>query len=299
MRGSAFRDGRHAIVASDGHARRRRRVRRLQILSTLLSLVPLATFAAPPARTLFGLPYYSHGAIENFAQLLALPFLCIALLRHRRLEGWPYLGRVARTTLLLLLVWELAWNADVLFTSLRVAYLCKVHGGPHVYRTVEVEGFKGRFDIESIARKGFQYVETYGAYPGAKDVRLSMHDGQAISEPIEGLTSRYEYVRSYRTSAGYAIEKSGQKVIDRKDGSILGELVVWMIRPGLFDRLWLSLVPGRASPWTCGDVAPIREGRYDSLLGYRVYPSDYLAGLVLKPKSNAKFSSSTNIESQP
>jgi hypothetical protein len=284
MRGSAFRDGRHAIVASDGHARRRRRVRRLQILPTLLVLVPLATFAAPPARTLFGLPYYSHGAIENFAQLLALPFLCIALLRHRRLEGWPYLGRVARTTLLLLLVWELAWNADVLFTSLRVAYLCKVHGGPHVYRTVEVEGFMGVGSIEHYATKGYRYVERIKSLADSLFVRETLVDGEAHYAAVSEPRSRYRYIPSTRQHYGYAISRAGPRVVDNVDGSVLGEIVEWEIRPGLFDRIWLAMLPGLTRPWTCGDQAPEELGEFQPQLGIRPYPFDYLIDAVLKPE---------------
>lgn len=266
-------------VASAHPASRRRAV----VLCALL-LSAMSASAAPPARTLLGLPYYSYGAIENVATVLALPFLCFALLRHRRLEGWPYLLRAGRTTLVLLVAWEVAWNADVLFTSLRVAYLCKVHGGPRVYGTAEVEGFEGLFGIARLTEKGFSYVETYGPYPGAKSVRSRIANGEIIQEPVDELLSRYKYVRHYRSAHGYAIGRGGQKVIDRDDGKVLGELVVWSIYPGLFDSLWLSLVTGSPQPWTCGDRASDDIGVLDSRLGYHVYPDDYLAGVVLKPK---------------
>ncbi|MEQ8660380.1 MAG: hypothetical protein RLW62_06150 [Gammaproteobacteria bacterium] len=265
-------------VASAHPASRRRAV----VLCALL-LSAMSASAAPPARTLLGLPYYSYGAIENVATVLALPFLCFALLRHRRLEGWPYLLRAGRTTLVLLVAWEVAWNADVLFTSLRVAYLCKVHGGPRVYGTAEVEGFLGVTSIEHFAQKGYRYVERIESREPSKFVRLSLDNGEVVEKLVTEPLSRYQFAPSSRRYYGYAIHRAGPRVIDMGDSSVLGEIVHWEISPGLFDRLWLSLVPGSHRPWTCGDHAPREFGDFQEQLGIRPYPFDYLIDAVLKP----------------
>ena len=242
--------------------------------------------AAPPEHSLFGLPYYSTGAIEGFAQLLALFAFAFALLRHRRLRGWYYLRRVAVTTLLIVAVWEAVWNADVLFTSLRMAYLCHAQGGLQVYRTAEAEGIFGASDIAYWSERGFSYVES--RIPFTDDPpryrRTSLIDGEPHTEESTELKSRFKLAHSIGAPYGYSIRRGGPRIRDIASGEILGEIVVWRVYPGFFDRLWRSVLPGAWRPWTCGDSAPEGVGNYVVHRRIREYPKDHLVNAVLKPK---------------
>ena len=240
--------------------------------------------AAPPEHSLFGLPYYSTGAIEGFAQLLALFAFAFALLRHRRLRGWYYLRRVAVTTLLIVAVWEAVWNADVLFTSLRMAYRCHAQGGLQVYRTAEAEGFMGYGSVERETQRGFQYIERLNFGSDPNYFRETFRGGKVIREPVAEAMSRYWYVGHFRKDHGYVIRRSGERIIDLEDDSVMGELVTWEIYPGLFDRLWLSVLPGVRKPWTCSKEAPEGVGTFKPDLGEREYPPFYLLDAVLQPK---------------
>jgi hypothetical protein len=178
----------------------------------------------------------------------------------------------------------LAWNADVLFTSLRVAYLCKVHGGPHVYRTVEVEGFMGVGSIEHYAIKGYRYVERIKSLPDSAYIRETLVKGEVHYATVSEPWSRYRFIPSTRKRYGYAINRAGPRVVDNLDGSVLGEIVEWEILPGLFDRLWLAMLPGVTRPWTCGDQSPEAVDAFEPQLGIRPFPFDYLIDAVLKPE---------------
>jgi len=246
--------------------------------------------AAPPEHSVFGFPYYSTGAIEGFAQLVALFAFAFALIRHRRLQGWYYLRRVAVTTLLIVAVWETVWNADVLFTSLRMAYLCHTQGGLQVYRTAEAEGFMGYGDVAREAKKGFEYIERLNFGSDSKYIRETFRDGKVVREPVAEARSRYWYVGHFRTKHGYAIKRSGERIIALKDDSVMGELVTWEIYPGLFDRAWLSVLPGAWKPWTCSKEAPAGVGTFKPETGGWKYPPFYLLDVTLQPKSRANSS---------
>ena len=278
---------RHARGTAAGGARARSRA----IAVLLFGLVSAAAAeAAPPEHTLFGLPYYSTGAIEGFAQLIALLAFAFALLRHRRLHGWTYLRRVAVTTLLIVAIWEAAWNADVLFTSLRMAYLCHTQGGLQVYRTAEADGFMGYGSVERETHRGFEYIErlNFGSEPNY--IRETFREGKVIREPVAEARSGYWYVGHFRKRHGYAIKRSGERIIDVKDDSVMGELVTWEIYPGLFDRTWLSMLPAAWKPWTCSKGAPEGVGTFEPETGEWKYPPFYLLDVVLQPKSRANSS---------
>lgn len=278
---------RHARGATNAGAGARARALAAMPFGLLLAG---AAGAAPPGHTLFGLPYYSTGAIEGFAQLVALLAFAFALLRHRRLHGWSYLRRVAVTTLLAVAVWEAAWNADVLFTSLRMAYLCHTQGGLQVYRTAEADGFMGYGSLERETRRGFEYIErlNFGSEP--KYVRETFREGEVVREPVEEAQSRYWYVGHFRKGHGYAIKRTGERIIDVTDDSVIGELVTWEIYPGLFDRTWLSVLPATWKPWTCSKGAPEGIGTFKPETGEWKYPPFYLLDVVLQPKSQANSS---------
>ncbi len=276
---------RHARGATNAGAGARARALAAMPFGLLLAG---AAGAAPPGHTLFGLPYYSTGAIEGFAQLVALLAFAFALLRHRRLHGWSYLRRVAVTTLLAVAVWEAAWNADVLFTSLRMAYLCHTQGGLQVYRTAEADGIFGVSDIDYWSERGFSYVES--TVPFKSDPprfrRTSMIDGVPNTEESTEIKSSFKLAYSIGVPYGYSIRRGGPRIRDIESGEILGEIVVWDVYPGLFDRWWRSVLPGAWRPWTCGDSAPEGVGRYVSHRRIREYPKDFLVNAVLKPKAS-------------
>ena len=251
-------------------------------LITGLSL-PVVAFARSPEVSLLGMPFYSIGFIEATAQLVALVAFLYATKRYKKYEGWPFLRAVLLLTLKVVLVWELVWNADNLATSLWVAALCKFQGGLRVYQTVEAEGYLGRYEIRDWHEYGFRYVEKkqrkYQQEPTY--TRLTIAGNVKRTTRIEHPISRYEVVEIAGAKSGYRTRRWGTVVRDTRTGEVLGELRYYLVKPGIFDSMVLSILTGSASSWDACDTRPGPELNAQGLR--RAYGYDDVIKAILKP----------------
>lgn len=257
---------------------------RLASLGAIAALCfPLAATARSPEFSLLGMPFYSIGYIEVMAQLVALLAFLYAAKRHKKREGWPFLRAVLLSTLKVVLVWELVWNAENLVTSLWVAALCKFQGGLRVYQTAEVEGYLGRYEIHDWREYGFRYVERLERRPYKEPTytRLSITGNVKRTVRIEQPVSRYEVVQIAGAKSGYRTRRWGTVVRDRQTGEVLGELRHYVVKPGIFDSMILSILPGASSPWDACDTRPGPELNAQGLR--RSYGYGDVIKAVLKP----------------
>ena len=205
-------------------------------------------------------------------------FLLVLLHRHllRRL-----LGPVPRwgTSLVLAVVLLSLPFWDVLAIGRQADKLCREQGGLHVYKTVEAEGFLGAESIKYWSKYGFKYVDIGGKGGWS---RVTLRNGKAFYKSIpESRLSRYTWgtVENHVPVTKW-IARSSDKVIDRKTGEVLGELVTFSIYPGWFDRLFLGVLPVEFNPWICGRAVPAEQRK---MYG-KYYYSDDLIKAVIKPR---------------
>ena len=196
-----------------------------------------------------GLGLGVYGVLYVPVLLLGLAVFYRKVLSSVRLAGlrWGVLLLVAALTLSLPL-----W--DVLSISIEARRLCQEQGGLRVHRTAETAGFIGDSDIEFWSKHGFSYVESGG---GSQMSRYTIQDGKTKHERVSEFLSRYE-LRSMENhvAIGKHFARTKQAVVDRQTGLALGELVYFVIYPGLWDGTLLRMMQAGPSLWNCGNEPP-------------------------------------------
>lgn len=252
----------------------------------VLALAPASLTAAPPSHALFGMPYYTMGFVEAAAVPIAVLVFSAGLFLCRRRPPRRQLGSALVLTAAVVLLWEVAGNADMIYLSWQARRLCATDSGLHVYRTAQTDGFLGDSAIDHWSDYGFEYVEKIKPRRDGKPpvVRYVMTDGEVSWERFPTLRSRYQYRGPQMRRASYQVERRSRTVEDRTTGELLGELVSFAVYPGWFDRRVLALLPGTWHPWTCGEAAPDGAGSYDRFRDMRLYSHIDLIEATLKPQ---------------
>ena len=133
--------------------------------------------------------------------------------------------------------------------------LCRQEAGLKTYRTVEATGVLGPTDIEYWADYGFEYVE--GLYKGEK-TRFTVNNGVVERRSIPEFKSRYQIDTDAQVYKDH-FEKITVRIVDRKTGDVLGEIVSFKIYPGWLDKLYLGSTGFSWIPARCdGDYVPER-----------------------------------------
>ncbi len=229
--------------------------------------------------------YYLFGPI--LVLILLLPLLLIVLAVFNRLffrKRFSFWGRFQATVVILVVatVW-MHW--DVYQIGQQAKKICEEEGGLHVYKTVDVDGFKGAYSIESWSKYGYKYVEA-----GHKDKKIlySMEDGKVIEQVVDAFISNYE-VAHKSIVINKHLKRSRSFVRDRSSGEVLGELVYFSIYPGWVDSQIWGRIGFTFTPWFCGQESSTgvkrRLGSYD------------VVRATLKPRNVHKLS--TRMEKQP
>lgn len=165
---------------------------------------------------------------------------------------------------------------DVYMIGRDAERLCKEQGGLHVYKAVEVEGFRG--SIENWEKLGFSYIESFWVGPDKKKYRYRMVNGEKVTEEISEFASRYGIKGKKYEVIGRNFGKNSIGVADLYTGEFLGELTILNIHPGRFDGFFLKMASSGPVVWHCGDEPP--AGRIDKLTFQDVVIA------TLKPKQN-------------
>ena len=120
---------------------------------------------------------------------------------------------------------------------------------------------------------------------GGKYYRQTMLNGEMIEERLDNFASRYQTqvgVNSNKFYGNFTISSS--RVIDRKNGDILGQLNVIKIYPSKFDHILLGLLPVEYNPWLCGEEAPDGRGEYSPAHKRWLYSVSDVVKMTLMPR---------------
>jgi hypothetical protein len=116
--------------------------------------------------------------------------------------------------------------------------------------------------------------------------RWIVKDGVVERESITEYKSRYQAQTGVDwRRIGTHFRRSASRVINRKTGEVLGELVTIGIYPSRFDLFVLRLLPVEYNGWRCGDEAPMGEGEFSPAHGKRLYGISDVIIATLKPKT--------------
>jgi hypothetical protein len=113
------------------------------------------------------------------------------------------------------------------------------------------DGFLGSSSMKFWSVYGFKYLEDgSGKYMS----RFVMDDGKEKHMYVTNFMSRY----SFRTGDSNKvvtdhISRTSYMVIDRGSNETLGDLIVFNIYPGVFDRVLLNLTGSGPVLWHCGN----------------------------------------------
>ncbi len=223
-------------------------------VAVLVMLVLIAgTDRGPGIYAVFGVPYYSLGLVEGFAQLVALLAFGIALARERKRSGWAYLGAVCRTTLVVVLVWEMIWNLDILYITAKANYLCRNEAKVRVYRSVRAPGMAGLIDTRYWTDYGFSYIENGAVLGRDKAVaeRSYLENGAVVVKRASKFESPVALKQTTNRPHSYGLTVSIDRIVEMSSSDVLGERTAFGILPGFFERVLMSFIPGARSPWRC------------------------------------------------
>ncbi|MGD9603129.1 MAG: hypothetical protein AB7O21_17765 [Gammaproteobacteria bacterium] len=182
--------------------------------------------------------------------LVVLPLLYLLLLRHL-----PLLLQGIVTPLLVLAA-TIGAYWDVYQIAREAEHLCTTEAGLKVYRRVEAEGFLGDSDIAYWNKRGFEWTEHLDSTGTV--FKHTLVDGIPNVQRRDRVESRFEYRLPERRAISANLEESRQRVVDRLDGQILGEIVSIHIFRGQLDRFVDFGL--HFSPPTCWEDKPHERG---------------------------------------
>jgi hypothetical protein len=165
-----------------------------------------------------------------------LPVVLWVLWRIGRSPRWRGMKKSGVMILALLLAYAIPLG-DVTVNSIAMAKVCP-SAGLHIYRTVEVEGFIGHYNLKD---KPYQFIEfptprvdgTYYWMRSEKNL-----DGSIAVKNLEQPTAEYEIAyEQWHIDKEREVETSRYVVRNRKSGEILAERNLFNPRPGWLDRI--------------------------------------------------------------
>ncbi len=205
----------------------------------------------------FGMPYYSWGAVEALAILIAIATFFIALTVFRIRRSDHVFRNALTATIVIVVVWEITANWDIYTLSRQAKTACANEGGLHIFKTAEVDGFVGfGSSIEYFSKYGFRYLEAYVTGFRGRKTKITIQNGEPHYKEISEFESRYEYRSIPDIYISDRFVKLSAHVVDRLTEEELGHLTVFKIYPGIVDRMVLNFLPVEWQPWICGRNKP-------------------------------------------
>lgn len=198
--------------------------------------------------------------------VLLLPLLYATWLRRRVHGAWRRGGVLAAVWL----VAAVTTHADVVRHAREVARLCSAAGEVQVYATAAAEGFVGDVDLEPWLPAGFRYIE----HAGLRLARTEVRAGQAVAFEVASLTARHELV-TVTEPPQPAFQRRRLQMRERGSAQVLGEILVYRLRPGWVDR---GLMRGLGSP-----RMPLCVGPHRGLPSDFPFLEDALIAATLRP----------------
>ncbi len=235
--------------------------------------------------TLFGTTYYTIGT-----GLVVLVLLAPLLWGFSRWALRPNVEDKPRRTrllaeggltfgLLLLAAIGLYW--DVYLIGQRAKALC-AETGLVVYGTAPSRSFIGSSDIPYWSRYGFEFVEDTIS---GRQFRFSIDNGQEVRAEVDVFLSRAQLITSTgdfelaNNQKRIALPVHIDKIIDRENGKVLGELTEYTIRWGWADRTLIALSGLVATPRVCGKNASGAVTTGENRLGLEALVTSVLGSL--------------------
>ncbi len=227
----------------------------------------------------FNTTYFVHGQATILFCLLSFVVLLIfrpfsAKASRERKRGFIIVE--------LILFGLLHW--DIIIAGQQVSWMCRKYGGMHIYKRVESDSIAGMAGGTYWLDYGFSYVESYINYKG--DIfRWSRRNGKVISEKVDKMTSRYIYKHRYKYVGRLVnksmITKNTVSVVDRSNGSVLGEIIDFSIQPGWADQFPFI----KPSGWSHCDCSIHQNGHY----AYSLTSTDIIREVVKPVKREVKY----------
>lgn len=231
----------------------------------------------------FGMTFYYSDMLPVGYFIIYLPFVFFIvwifyklLLKHIPQNAVRY----SSTAVMLLILSGVPW-LSVYQLSSEAKIICDQQGGLHIYKTVEVDGFRDGWDIETASKYGFSYLERGG---GDYMNRWTMVDGQSVRQKVTEFKSQYHVVTGadYK-KIGKKFTRSASQVKHAETGEVLGELVTISIKPIYLDATFISMVGGSVGVWLCGRKLTFpnenHELSYDNVILATLKPRKHNTGV--------------------
>lgn len=165
-----------------------------------------------------------------------LPVVLWVLRRIWRSPRWRGAAKGGVMLLAVLLAYAIPLG-DVTVNSMAMAKVCP-NAGLHIYRTVEVDGFVGRYNVKD---SPYQFIEfptsrVDGTYYWVRSEKNP--DGSISVKKLEQPTAEYEIAyEQWHVDKEREVEVSRYVVRNRISGEILAERNLFNPRPGWLDRM--------------------------------------------------------------
>lgn len=167
-----------------------------------------------------------------------LPVVLWMLWRIWRSPRWRGAGKAGIMILALLLAYAIPLG-DVTVNSMAMAKVCP-SAGLHIYKTVEVDGFVGHYDLNG---SPYQFIEfpTLRANGTYYWVRTEKNlDGSITEKKLNQPTAAYEVAyEQWHVDKERGIELSSYIIRNRTSGQILAEKHLFNPLPGWLDRIFI------------------------------------------------------------
>lgn len=164
-----------------------------------------------------------------------LPVVLWVLKRLWRSPQWQGAGKAGVLLLASLLAYAIPLG-DVTLNSIAMAKVCP-SAGLHIYKTVEVEGFIGRYDLRN---RPYRFIEfpTLRADQTNYWIRSEKKpDGSIFLTELEQPTAEYEITyEQWHVDKERGIEASRYVIRDRVSGEVLAERNLFNPIPGWLDK---------------------------------------------------------------
>ncbi len=233
------------------------------------------------------MPYYSWGAVEALAILIAIATFFIALTVFRIRRSAHAFRKALAATIVVVGAWEITANWDIYTLSRQAHKACVNVGGLHIFRTAEVDGFIGSgLNIKYYTKYGFRYLEAPVIGSHGKKIRITLQNGEPHHMEIAEFESRYQFLIIPEVYISDRFVKSGFHVFDRLTEEDLGRLTMFKIYPGTVDRMVLNFLPVEWGPWLCGRNEMSSTVDLQSVDGYGDFGIRDLIKAVLIPRKS-------------
>jgi hypothetical protein len=227
---------------------------------------------------ILGTTYYTTGQAKILFFILSPVAIFFTIWLVRRLFGKkrPPVLLMFMLVICVLIGLFAVLHWDIYQAGQQITPLCREQAGMHIYKRVTADSVAGSMDPQYWSEYGFSFVEDIDRNGHIR--RGSLVNGRSVIEPVNEMASQYLYKVKDEEIKGlnnrYIIYKKTHYIIDRNNKEILGNLIIFSMRPGWADH-WL---PGVYHAWRCGDNV-IQDGNIkyltlDDLIKATVEPMD-------------------------